>query len=218
MFNRRSKTPTVEETLEETRHERWERRRAELAALARAEEPAVLARAHERAAAFAVAYERDLAAYKFECRRWGDFLALFIERANPNHERGEPAAVLTCATAVNLRDTRELRLDEGHGPDDEGVVCYYWNTVGGSDRLCVAAWPPAGSYPRLFALDDPDRGYLSYGPDNMVDYKTSNYPRPAGDDRIRFEGIGGTLYAPAGRGAEVRDVILREIERGSAAG
>lgn len=47
-----------------------------------------------------------------------------------------------------------------------------------------------------------------------VERVTPNFPRAAVDDQIYFSGLGATVYAPAGRGAEVLQCILQEISKG----
>ena len=49
---------------------------------------------------------------------------------------------------------------------------------------------------------------------NYDGVKTPNYARDAEDDRVELAGLGATIYAPAGRGAEVRDEVMRAITAG----
>ena len=46
-----------------------------------------------------------------------------------------------------------------------------------------------------------------------IDYTTKNYPRPAEDDTICFDGLGATISVPFGKGTEVRDAILAEVAK-----
>ena len=56
---------------------------------------------------------------------------------------------------------------------------------------------------------------LGSGPSSNYDgVKTPNYARDAEDDRVELAGLGATIYAPAGRGAEVRDEVMRAITAG----
>lgn len=203
----------------------------ELKALAIAEEPEALDRADELMASFEAEFARDTAEYRFECRRWGDFLSLFIAR--PVYSwRSEVPTVETYATAVNLRETREIKLLCGRAPDRDGELEYMANwTSDNRDAVatgtgCGTSPAPKGyhyvvspEYPRipgrsLFSLDvraDRDCGMVMHHHEEKPRHRTPNYPRPAEDDRIRFEGIDATVYAPAGRGQEIHETILQEI-------
>lgn len=60
------------------------------------------------------AHKLDAESYSFECKRWGDFLALFIARGGKNY-----------AGAINLGETREIKLVEGSAPSMNGSVWYF---------------------------------------------------------------------------------------------
>lgn len=55
-------------------------------------------------------------------------------------------------------------------------------------------------------------GYYEQG--NYQGPAVTGIARPAKDDEIYMTGIATTIYAPAGRGAEVQEIILKEIARG----
>lgn len=197
---------------------------AEIDALAVVAEVEALTKKDSLLAEVIAEHERDCRSYKFDCRRWGDFLSLFIERSTE-----------TYATSVNIRETRELKFIEGNEPDSNGSLEYYinlrnnnghssgWGTgygrapaPKGYHYFVYPYYPTTRPHRSLFALDPrpvPNEHrviHLSSG-DNTVRHRTPNFPRAAGDDRIRFEGIDATLFAPAGRGRSIYETILREI-------
>lgn len=201
-----------------------------------AAEPAALARSDELMAEFRDHHERDVAGYRFECRRWGDFLSLFIER---NGRKLGPWARewgrQTFATSVNVGATTSIRLAVGHGPDTEGKVG--WTAYARADEGggCVSwdgfNWPPKGYHlevdaelpyiPRLDLFEIRERpaadptmhcGNTMYVQSwTTLRETTAPFARPAKDDRILFEGIGATVFAPAGLGQGVLDLILSTI-------
>lgn len=197
---------------EETSAERAAREAAyERAAIAA--EPGVLARIPAEQAANEDEHRRQVAGFSFECRRFGDFLTLFIERMEQK-----------LATSVNIAATREIRLYPGHAPDFNGQVLYRLSSTyvvnddGTRDDEEHKVWPDyitsAHARRQLFALDEKreDRNNFMYSGPRHTGHRTANFPRPAEDDSIRFEGIGATLYAPFGCGQAAHDAILKEIE------
>lgn len=209
--------------------------REELIALAKAKEPEVLARADDLFATFAEEHERQTRGYSFDCRRWGDFLSVFIERAGnrPSHEGGTAATKLS--TTLNIASTRQIRPVDGRCFDRRGTVSYSpWVASDDSGRgrwwhdgIEMQRRTPAERYvvEAHFEKAPPSRpmtgpGKISedhYGFGRTVGYVTPNFPRPAKDDEINFVGIKTTIYAPAGLGACVLASILAEIERGHTA-
>jgi len=179
-------------------------------------------------------FQFDSSGYVFECRRWGDFLSLFIER-KWYWERGNKTP-RTYAGSINLTQSKEIRLIEGRSPDCLGTVRYYAQYYGGDgeDYRGVEAKYPPGQSRNLFDLKLSDtEEQRFYGiPDeyNRRYYKdhysrvspprpnttlvTEGFPRLAMDDRIWFLGPQGTLFIPAGMGRKVYDQILTEIGRG----
>lgn len=205
------------------------RKQAEVEALVAAAEVEALAKSSVILAEAVTEHGCDCSGYKFECRRWGDFLSLFIERLVISKSSSRLYLPKTYATAVNIRETRELKLVEGHGPDCNGSLTYHvsFTTTDGGYYLSVGGIPTAPkeykcdvrpAYPRtnpyrpLFALDTIEHAGGGYDYDgHRAPHATRNYPRVARDDRIRFEGIGATLFAPAGLGASIYEKVLREI-------
>ncbi len=200
---------------------RREARHAALERAAIAAEPAVLAKIPAENAANEDEHRRQVSGYKFECRRYGDFLTLFMERPVKGWREAE-FHQNRLATSVNIAATREIRLTAGHAPDFNGFVLYhvYGCYVVMPDGTRKETQPVHPEYATandarrtLFSLDEKrdDTHYFSSGRDH-TDHRTANFPRPAADDSIRFEGIGATVYAPFGCGQAVCDAILKEIE------
>lgn len=207
----------------ETQWEREQRYRAELDEEARAAEPDALAKADALLVEAIAEHEKDAASYRFECRRWGDFLSLFIGRTTHRGVgdwRGwqQVYSPETYATSINIRETREIRLDRGNEPDRNGRLEYYVSHSVGDNRV-MPSYPRPQMQRHLFLLDPPPRpeseGLIYSCPDIGPRYATPNYPRVAGDDQIRFEGVGATLFVPAGLGQKVYDQILQEIASAS---
>lgn len=236
MFKSVKNSPTVD-AADKYRQQRADEAKvsAEIEALAVTAETEALTKADALLAEAIAEHERDCGGYKFECRRWGDFLSLFIERQVIDWGfEPRPYLAKTYATSVNIRETRELKLIEGNGPDSNGNLEYHvalrgddgssgWGTGYGRapapNGYHYYVWP---DYPttkptrRLFALDPRPEPNDRYGMvmdmnDYQPKHRTPNYPRAASDDQIRFEGIGATLFAPAGHGRAVYEKILREI-------
>ncbi len=205
---------------------------------ARALEGDLLRESHARLDMLAKRHRLDVAEYRFRCERYGDFLAIFVERNGKK-----------LCTALNLAQTKEFQLIEGHEPDMKGTVTYTVcrsNGGGGysyssndsvnynSDDLEA---PPVGCLYKVFATlphirctnDDgtpnfpmiisgegarDHRGagvHLHYNPYRRVE--TNDVSRDALDDCIIFRGIETTLFVPATLGAGVRDEILRWLGR-----
>lgn len=211
--------------------------RARLEEMAREMEPDLLAKADEAFAAVAAEHERQTAGFRFECRRWGDFLTVFIERMGNS---GVPKlfsgmSETKVATSLSLAGTREIRLVEGHCFDRKGSIRYlvtFTRDDGkGGGWSSSEDWndpPPKGyhhkltplqpfiptSRPIIAASKDPDGSHWSESFSNEMPYETEGFPRPAEDDQIMFAGIDTTIYAPAGKGRGVYDAIMAEIARG----
>lgn len=203
-----------------------EKRHAALESLAKAAEPEVLAARDGVRAAFAAEQARQVAGYKFDCKRFGDFLSLFMER-HGNPDRPSYISELYTSvgperkfsTTLNIAQTREIVLKEGHGADDGGIVEYC--EIYGNGALEVYPDLPSAPYDRaFFCLDSPPSRPIGAQMQMTVSqyriqFITSPYPRAALDDKIRFNGISAEIYAPFGLGASVLGRILREIkERG----
>lgn len=81
-------------------------------------EPQVVARAATLNGEFKAEHAADVAAYKLECRRWGDFLSLFIERAGANGQ------LVRFSTSLNLGLARTIDIAHGATPNSDGAVLY----------------------------------------------------------------------------------------------
>lgn len=179
---------------------------------------------------FTEEYRADYDGFAFECKRWGDFLTIMVKRlGHEGRGDGKRSIVRSHATAVNIRETRELRLDKGAMADSNGTLGYtvhalgdnggtWWGTGFGYRRIEGATYKvtprfPHVPYRQMFSLDDSeDRHHgLICEQDRIVRYRTEGFPRPAEDDRIRFEGIRATLFCPFGHGDSVYKTILTEI-------
>lgn len=211
----------------------WPKR---LEALAVEAEPAALAAAEGMLASFVEQHDTDVAAYKFQCQRHGDFLAVFITR-----NTGEAEQVLAKVShSLNLTNTAAFTLIEGHSPDNRGHLTYTFTVKkddgdDGGDR--IYGWssagrtaPPKGrhyvvtpkeirSVPwngrRLIQISGTaDQNCSSYWYDDShrIQHRTPNYPRPAEDDQIVFVGV-GTIFAPAGCGKAVLNAIHKALAK-----
>lgn len=198
------------------------------------------AKADELAATYADEHQRQLAEYAFDCRRHGDFLSLFITRSanKPSKWQTSPEHATSYSTTINLGRVKAIQLAEGHGPD-RGLTLGFsvsmkhegggisWGTGGGTYA------PPKGahykvspSYPHLpesrssfFLEPEPSKdshqwsGMMMNNGDYSIKHKMSDFPRPAEDDKIEFDGLGATLFTPHSKGKDVLAAILAEIER-----
>ena len=177
---------------------------------------------------FIKAHQADVAGFRFDCRKFGDFLTLYIDRGGERY-----------ATAINLGQCRELRLDEGRCPDMDGAAEFGYSMVkdgAGEVVGCTGMghyrlspgwnWNVAYREPWLptkrdmFRLDpEPQHqsGNMGYGfyNDSYHIKRSFASARPAADDVIRFEGVGASLFAPAGLGAGVYQRILDEMASAS---
>lgn len=186
-------------------------------------------------------YERDVSGYSFECCKHGDFLTLFITR-NANPQTKHPYAIFgaktserTLATTINLGLCKEIKFIHGHPPDLLGRVMFHYRiqsenglTIGGTNFGNYAApknsrWVVRKPECRilhgrpLFVFDTVEEkcegAYIDMSAyDYRIKTTVDNTARPAEDDRIRFEGLGATLYAPASLGEDIYQMILRTME------
>lgn len=159
------------------------------------------------------AHEKDRAGYSFYCSRWGDFLAMYVEREG----------VKFC-TALKVADAVQIALANGVPPGLHGTLRYCntylrmashqtWDELpirintdlDGDDDDDVARW--------MVRLDG-SSGSKCSGTYGDTGRETTGYAFPARDDQIRFERIGATVYAPVGRGTEVYAHILRALSEG----
>lgn len=204
--------------------------------LARAAEVKALAIKDDLLAGYRAKHRDDVASYYFECRRWGDFLSIFVRRAGATAIRKE-------ATSINLALVRQIVIASGNPPDCEYVLTYgyqrsYHNKPTEADSAppvglparyhsprhpheVIARYAMVAAEPPIFQLDaPPNEGqsgqitFAHYHGQRRVTHFTTGYARPASDDRLIFAGLNGTLFAPHGRGQEVHKAILAEIAQG----
>ncbi|WP_422923192.1 hypothetical protein [Singulisphaera sp. PoT] len=123
------------------REKTWEERRSEeqqahdlLERLAREAEPEGLAKRDELFEQAQAEHAKDVAGFKFECKRWGDFLNVSTARlGNPREPKNRFFYVEKpeqhYSTSVNLNLVTAIRLIEGHVPDMQGELGYAYNLV-----------------------------------------------------------------------------------------
>lgn len=83
----------------------------------------VLQDAPEKIAKYRADHRKDVAAFKFECKRHGDFLALFVTRIQMVDWQGTTALVPT-AHMINLGKANGVTFEPGRAPDMKGAVKY----------------------------------------------------------------------------------------------
>lgn len=210
---------------EARRHRERMETNALLEQLAEEASPAVGAAQEALADRYDAEYDADVEGFHFECRRFGDFLTIYIARSGSKF-----------STALNIAATRTIHVAEGHAPDRLGETGFQarlmdsngsssWGT-GMGNYPAMAGWkyevsPDAPWLPDrrpLFRLDEPSPhreggGIMMDNEVYQIRHRVPGTARPAEDDKVRFEGIGATIYCPAGKGAEVWRAILSETER-----
>jgi hypothetical protein len=190
--------------------------------------PSVIAKQDQRLQKFAEQHEDDVSTYKFECRRHGDWLAVFITRGKPvvgrdfwDHRSHK------CSHVINLAPCRTISVISGHAADRDGktgfTVCH---TNDGSLKVTEYNDSREVPYPRynmihvLIPKDDKHSGmHMWSGDSSRAHFNGIHVPdcaRAAEDDRIEFSGTGVTLFTPYGLGEHIRDVIVAELGRGFA--
>ncbi len=199
-------------------------------------ETEALAKADELLASYEAEHHAQTNGYIFDCKRWGDFLTLFVERkANPGHwrDQDQPSKI---AASLNIGNVKRVRITEGHAPDRGQSFGYTFTPVSDEngpvrswssgerlrDGVIYAVTPTYDGLPSwrpLLVEDEKARdcftSYHEYQPHGYhIGRRTENYPRPAEDDVIHFDGIGQRLHVPAGMGQEIHNRIMAEIERG----
>lgn len=209
----------------EPRDVEWRER---VEALAVEAEIAALREAPAKLAGYRADHKKDAASYRFDCRRHGDFLAVFVERAG---EKG--------AGTINLGRTSQFRLVKGRAPDNGGTLRYeleaekepgaperayaiVQSDVYGSIKAPLPgtryAVRPAREWPHRRAMvaegeESADPRLMLWSEKPRVFHTTPNYPREARDDRIEFCGLNIRIHAPAGKGQAVLDRIHAEIAK-----
>lgn len=206
-----------------------------LEALAIAADPETARLNDEMFVAYVTDHQRQYDGWSFRCTRWGDFLTLFIERQGQPEMSGYIYLTVKklFSTSLNISSTREIRLETGHGPDQKREVSYAYEQRSDSDGGYISATrltkgghfvvTPKGCapiQPAPFVVHDAPPDISNYfatyydHPPYQIQHTFPNGARPAADDRICFEGIGMTLYAPFGRGSSTYDAIMAAIKEG----
>ena len=156
------------------------------------------------------AHADDIASWSFTCSRWGDFLAVYIQRG-PVRAR-EPdwyAPQKVCAT-INLGQSQTISVQDGHGPDSQGRLTIHGDPPKSYQNeapvrgAVVNLPPPASSYDNCYHSDCQYLGAVTI----------DGCARPAEDDRIFFAGPNVTIPVPFGLGQDVYAAILAELRTG----
>lgn len=177
-------------------------------------------------------HAEDKASFSFECRRHGDFLAVFMGRLGMEYGSPEPK-VVRFSKSINLGRVGAISMVEGGEPDQRGMIRYVVQTRddgGGRTTVsnCRPRRAPPGSrfevfpvfetadYSAVFEVKqsrvDDDWNAIHYS--NLDCRVTHGAVRTARDDTIIFAGAKVTLAAPAGCGQAILDAIHAEIARG----
>lgn len=187
--------------------------------------PEVMLQQPARLAKFQEEHDADVQGYEFRCERWGDYLALFIQRGSETESKyWVPEKRRICA-ALNIGETREIKLIDGRLPDLEGHACFGYfeqrdNTTG-KDEYCPEPLLLKNEIRWMkLSLDNrtKEEGMHLASERDSLPVRLEGVARPAEDDLIRFEGIGATLHMPCGLGKEVYQKILDAIKNGCLAG
>lgn len=182
--------------------------------------PQILATKDEKLAEFVKVHQADCDSYTFECRRHGDFLAVFIQRGPM------PLGVISwkpdnkIAATIVLGETQGFYLRSGEPPSMNGDTTFHQvQIVNGGDE--VLAQYKNAHYPRYEMLylppppgqRDTGQGMMGYYNDGALSgIRVSDCPCGATDDTIVFNN-GVRISAPAGLGQGVYDKILASAER-----
>lgn len=201
-----------------------EKMAAELEArVAAAEQDAILKR-EEYHADVVSEHKRDIEAFRFECRRWGDYLSLNIARLP--HERSVKPEAFT--GAVNIREGT-IKLIEGGPADADGILGYTifvshgrgygWSSYPGlriEDLSDETEYKIEPNYPRapsreMFVPREDATDHPTIWPYQVEVQRQTPFPRYAVDDLIIFGPANATLHCPFGTGRKVYEQILQEI-------
>lgn len=208
-------------------------RDAILATVSKAEKE-LLAQKKEWADAAILEHRGDVDAYKFDCRRHGDFLTLFVTRLGYREDR--TVGPVNFSTAINLMLVTEIHMFDGYPPAREVRTMWsmsYESEDGSTWGSFPIEMPRAGEkFVARPAMSKATPGYrLPYiqtvksrtSPSvwgmAYIDHEgkvggTEPFPAKAEDDCIVFEGVGSTLLVPYGLGKSVLDRIMQEMENG----
>lgn len=195
----------------------FEARLASNNVLAQNMEPALRAKQLGALESFRDDLEKDKQTYVFKAVRWGDFLALFIQRGEVRDQYyfGSTPTNKHVA-ALNIATSREIVLSEGRAPDLSGVITFYLSYASNPNKE-VRAMEPSIPWKRLLTLKQPSEhfgGMLQSSSRDCVTHRMEGCARPSEDDTIYFNGPNATLYVPFGRGAEIYAAILQAIKDG----
>lgn len=174
--------------------------------------PEIIAGREQKLAEFQRRHEADKASYRFDCRRHGDFLALFITRPSTSKTTVQGKLV----TAVNLGASRLITPAYGRLPDMQGTVTFQQTWSNGATVKAVyeeVAWI------QMVSIETPPQQVPQHMPSQMWGHQhdplgtivVKDCPRAALDDSIHFVGPGVTLLMSAGLADSVFETILMEI-------
>ena len=162
----------------------------ELAALARAAEPAALERAPKILAAFVAEQERQNVGFSFEAKRYGEFLTVRVARlGNPEGSQRK------FSTTLNLSLVHEIKLKPGHDADRDGTLTYACSNCTHTDidtgwtitGIDVSSAPPEGAtVAPVYPL----------APRQRASYAASRGPAPAECQELTT--IGSQIQVPLG--------------------
>lgn len=177
--------------------------------------PDVLSEQPLRLAEFERHHLLDRDSYHFECRKWGDWLSLFIQRGTTQKTwiDGHLFQDDKFLTSVNVAQTKEIRLIAGTeaGTEGRGEFIVYTER----DPVKIECSYPSVTQPsRKFILGNysrPQMGSLFFHGESPHFIPIENCAAPAQDDRIVFKSIEATLFVPFGKGKDVYNQILREL-------
>lgn len=220
------KEPVVDKEPVRNAYEEWHRemmRDLETALIekrpeALAEQPALLQK-------FIDDYDHNLSTYRFECRRWGDHLAVCISReiVSADHwrvvnYREDPGSYNNTVSTVNIGKSSEIRLTKGHPPDLNGYMSFSLAT--NSDPLkpvkaVIVHHPNYAIRQMIYTVTENNRDHgITYNGGNQSYFGTIGAAQPDMDDQILFVGTGTIISVPHTLGQSVHDMILREIQEG----
>ena len=182
--------------------------------------PHVIAERAEKLAEFKQRHEADKASYKFECKRHGEFLAVFITRGpapkRTRYASSDGRTTNKFAGAINLATSRVFRIKPGSAPACDGVVTLQHQGGGKVAEIYNADQNWHTPYRMILVDAQVAAQHAQYmGPyhqDPLSNMHVQDCPRAAVDDEIYFTGPDITLYAPAGLGQTVQDTILAALE------
>lgn len=175
--------------------------------------PTLTAQFPDKLAEYRRAHDADVAGYNFECKRHGDFLAVFMQRGPLPDKRERWVTERKIAQTINLGQTKTIGIAPGAIPDMTGRLKF---CVSGADA--AADWMvPSQNFPMIqvqLPVVDPNTYFGSMVTSNREpfgDMHLPDAPHTARDDTLNFHGIGVSIFAPAGMGQQIYDTILREL-------